>query len=167
MTRSAGSIKALSGDLKCLCLGESLNIYATSRFILENELYSSQGKAKSVETAMHEKFEETSKPSFRSQTGPSRLIFSVTSLFGLKGPISIRYNFPNMWSGCKQAKPNLFFAENWARWVGVFSLNTEQLQSHCLPLHHQVTSKKPSLKFQLRNWKHLHRGYSCFTEDKR
>ena len=46
MKSSAGSIMALSGDLKCLCLGESLNIYATSRFILENELYSSQGKAK-------------------------------------------------------------------------------------------------------------------------
>ena len=29
---------ALSDDLKCLCLGESLNIYATSRIILENEL---------------------------------------------------------------------------------------------------------------------------------
>ena len=56
---------ALSGDLKCLCLGESRNIYATSRFILENEL-SSQGKAKSVETAVHGKLEETSKPSFRS-----------------------------------------------------------------------------------------------------
>ena len=30
---------ALSDDLKCLCLGESLNIYATSRIILENELH--------------------------------------------------------------------------------------------------------------------------------
>ena len=66
MTSSTGSIMALSGDLKCLCLGESLNIYVTSRFILENELYSSQGKAKSVETAVHGKLEETSKPSFRS-----------------------------------------------------------------------------------------------------
>ena len=62
MTSSAGSIMALSGDLKYLCLGESLNIYATSRFILENELYFSQGKAKSVETAVHGKLEETSKP---------------------------------------------------------------------------------------------------------
>ena len=35
---------ALSGHLKCLCLDKSLNIYATIRFILENELYSSQGK---------------------------------------------------------------------------------------------------------------------------
>ena len=66
MTISAGSIMALSGDLKYLCLGESLNIYATSRFILENELYFSQGKAKSVESAVHGKLEETSKPSFRS-----------------------------------------------------------------------------------------------------
>ena len=61
-TSSAGSIMALSGDLKCLCLGESLNIYATIRFILENELYSFQGKAKSVETAVHGKLEETSNP---------------------------------------------------------------------------------------------------------
>ena len=60
ITSSTGSIMALSGDLKCLCLGESLNIYATSRIILENELYSSQGKAKSVETAVHGKLEETS-----------------------------------------------------------------------------------------------------------
>ena len=66
MKSSAESIMALSGDLKCLCLGESLNIYATSRFILENELYSSQMKAKSVETAAHGKFEKTSKPLFRS-----------------------------------------------------------------------------------------------------
>ena len=56
----------LSGDPKCLCLGESLNICATSRFILENELYSFQAKAKSVESAKHGKLEETSKPSFRS-----------------------------------------------------------------------------------------------------
>ena len=76
---------ALSGDLKCLFLVESLNIYATSQFILENELYSSQGKAKSFETTVRGKFEENSKPSFRSYTGPSRRIFSVTSLFGLKG----------------------------------------------------------------------------------
>ena len=66
MTVSAGSIMALSGGMKCLCLGESLNIYATSRFILENELYSSLGKAKSVEIAVHGKLEETSKTSFRS-----------------------------------------------------------------------------------------------------
>ena len=46
----------LSGDLKGLCLGESLNIYAITRFILENELYSSQGKARSVEPAVHGKF---------------------------------------------------------------------------------------------------------------
>ena len=46
----------LSEDLKRLSLGESLNIYAISRFILENEeLYSSQGKTKSVETAVHGK----------------------------------------------------------------------------------------------------------------
>ena len=57
---------ALSDYLKCLCLGESLNIYATSRFILENELYFSQRKVKSVETAVHGKFEETSKHSIRS-----------------------------------------------------------------------------------------------------
>ena len=56
---------AFSGDRKYLCLGESLNIYATSRFILENELYFSRAKAKSVETAVHGKFEETSKPSFK------------------------------------------------------------------------------------------------------
>ena len=31
----------------------------------------------------------------------------------------------------------------------------------------QATSKKRSLKFPLRNWKHMYRGYSCFTEDKR
>ena len=47
MKSSAGSIMALSGDLKSLCLGESLNIYATSRFTFENELYSYQGKANS------------------------------------------------------------------------------------------------------------------------
>ena len=47
----------LSADLNGLSLGESLNIYAISRFILENEeLFSSQGKAKSVETAVHGKF---------------------------------------------------------------------------------------------------------------
>ena len=57
---------ALSGDLKCLCLGDSLNIYATNRFILENELYFSQGKGKSIETAVHGKIEETSKTSFRT-----------------------------------------------------------------------------------------------------
>ena len=56
---------ALLGDLKCLYLGESPNIYATSCFISENELFSSQGKAKSIETAVHGKSEETSKPSFR------------------------------------------------------------------------------------------------------
>ena len=66
LTTSAGSIMALSGYLKCLCLIRSLNIYATSRFILENELYSSQGKANSIETAVHRKLEETSKPSIRS-----------------------------------------------------------------------------------------------------
>ena len=85
MTNSAGSIMALSGDLKCLCLGESLNISAISRFILENELFSSQGKAESVETAVHGKLEETSILSLRSEIGPSRQIFSVTFLFGLKG----------------------------------------------------------------------------------
>ena len=31
----------------------------------------------------------------------------------------------------------------------------------------QATSKKHSLKFQLRIWKHLHWGYCCFTEEKR
>ena len=46
MTISAESFLALSGDLKFLCLSESLNIYAPSRFILENELHSSQGKVK-------------------------------------------------------------------------------------------------------------------------
>ena len=66
MTSFAGSIMSLHGDMKCLCLGETLNIYATSRFILENELYSSQEKAKSAETEVHGKVEETSKPSFRS-----------------------------------------------------------------------------------------------------
>ena len=76
---------ALSGDQKCLCLGESLNICATSRFILDNELYSYEGKAKSVKTAVHGKLEETSKPSFRSWTGPFRQIVSLSSLFGLKG----------------------------------------------------------------------------------
>ena len=34
----------LSGNLKILCLGESLNIYATSRFIFENELYFPKGR---------------------------------------------------------------------------------------------------------------------------
>ena len=66
MKSSAGSIMALSGDLKSLCLGESLNIYATSRFTFENELYSYQGKANSVETAVLRKLEVSFKPSFRS-----------------------------------------------------------------------------------------------------
>ena len=66
LASSAGPIMAASGDLKCLCLDDSLKIYYTSRFILENELYSSQGKAKSVEITVHGKFEENSQPSFRS-----------------------------------------------------------------------------------------------------
>ena len=62
MRSSAGSFMALSGVLNYLCLGEILNIYAKSRFILENELCSSQGKVNSFKTAMHGKFEDTTKP---------------------------------------------------------------------------------------------------------
>ena len=83
MTCSAGSLMTLSDDLKCLCLGESLNTYATSRFILENELYSSQGKAQSVENA-EGKFEETSKPLFRSLTDHPGEFSQLTSYLGCK-----------------------------------------------------------------------------------
>ena len=54
--------------------------------------------------------------------------------------------FRNMWSGCKQAKHNLFRAENWARWVGVFYLNTEQIQ--CLPLHWRHGAKNGFSTFE-------------------
>ena len=65
-TGPAVSIMALSGVMKYLFLSESLNMYATQRFTLENELFSSQRMTKLVETAVHGKFEETFKPSFRS-----------------------------------------------------------------------------------------------------
>ena len=65
MTSSAGSIMNLSDVLKCLYLGENLSIYATERFILDNELFYSHEKAKSVKNAVLGKLEKTSKPKFR------------------------------------------------------------------------------------------------------
>ena len=41
---------------------------------------------------------------------------------------------PNAWFPCKQKKHNLFYSENFALCVGVFSLNIERFHKACLPL---------------------------------
>ena len=44
----------------------------------------------------------------------------------------------NAWIPYKQEKHNLFSAENFARSVGVFSLNTEHFHKACFPLQRMI-----------------------------